>query len=149
MAETVQLTRLVGFSAAHHYWVDAWPPERNTAEFGPSTGIHGHNYKLWVTVEGPIQADDMTLNLTELKELLDAHVRAPFDFTHLNQLPEFQGKQPTLEVMITLLWARLHPIFEKRSLRLVSLKLAENDDLWVTYYGQRANVTPLHRDIVA
>src|SRR5205814_1829620 len=59
-------TRRFAFSAAHRYWVEAWPAADNERVFGRLTVPHGRNYTLDVTIRGPIDAQTgMAIDLRE------------------------------------------------------------------------------------
>ena len=46
------ITKVYHFCAAHQYGNSNWSDEKNTEVFGPDAKVHGHNYKLEVTVTG-------------------------------------------------------------------------------------------------
>lgn len=52
----VSLTRKARFYAAHYFELPELSPEENRARFGENANInaHGHNYRLLVTVSGPV-----------------------------------------------------------------------------------------------
>ncbi|HUF51462.1 MAG TPA: 6-carboxytetrahydropterin synthase [Longimicrobiales bacterium] len=134
------LTRRVRFSAAHRYARPDWSEDKNRAVFGPCSNPHGHghNYRLDVTVQAPI--DDVTgftIDIARLDAILREDVVAPLDHQHLNHaIPEFRdgGQIPTCENIARWLWLRLEPRFTA-SARLHRLRLYEDDDLFVDYFG--------------
>ena len=109
----IRVTKQVEFSAAHSVLDEP---------------LHGHNYKLSVTVQGPLNEGGILIDFRELKEIL-REVLKDLDHRNLNDiLPN-----PTAERVALFLWKRLAEILrEKREdLRIVSLKLWENDTSWV------------------
>lgn len=136
------LTRSVRFSAAHRYHRPEWDEARNRAVFGACSNEHGHghNYRLEVTVAG--QPDPQTgfcVDLGALDRLLREQVLGPLDHRHLNHaLPEFApgGAIPTTENLAILLWDRIEP--HLAGARLVRLRLHEDVDLYVDYFGPGA-----------
>ena len=68
-----QLTRTYNFSASHRLDTPALTPEENRRLFGKCNNLygHGHNYRLHVTVEGPI---DPRTGLVVSPLRLDEHV---------------------------------------------------------------------------
>ena len=128
------ITRRARFSASHRYWLPELSEAANQTRFGPCSLApgHGHNYELIVAMGGPLDADGMVLNLSEVKHAIRAEVTAQLDFRHLNDTwPEFdlsdpQGMLPTTEALCRAIWTRLAP-----HLPLVGLRLHEQADLWV------------------
>jgi 6-pyruvoyltetrahydropterin/6-carboxytetrahydropterin synthase len=139
----VTIVKRLEFSAAHHFWVPHWSAEQNRQAFGPTANrySHGHNYTLLVGVSGPVDpTTGMVMNLTQLKQLLHAHVLNDLHFKHLNwQVPFFKHNQPTLEALAVFIWHRTqqalasHPTVSHLNLAFVDLK--ESDDLGVWYNG--------------
>lgn len=95
------LTRRIDFSASHRCWRPDWDEQRNREVFGPRSGFagHGHNYRLEVTLRGPVDEETgMLIDLKQVKDVLDAEVAARFDHRNLNEdTPYFQERVPTAE----------------------------------------------------
>ena len=136
---TAYLTRTVRFAAAHRYHRPEWDEAKNREVFGPCSlpHGHGHNYVLEVTVAGvPDPETGFAVDLGELDRVLREEVVDPLDHQHLNHaVPDFApGKRiPTTENILVLLWQRLSP--RVSDARLVRLRLREDVDLWVDYFG--------------
>jgi 6-pyruvoyltetrahydropterin/6-carboxytetrahydropterin synthase len=139
LAMLTYLTRTVRFSAAHRYHRPEWSPERNREAFGACSNPHGHghNYLLEVMVSGqPDLRTGFCTDLVALDRLLQEEVRDVLDHQHINHVvPEFGegGQIPTTENLVVWIWARLAPRIEQA--RLVRLRLREDADLFVDYYG--------------
>jgi 6-pyruvoyltetrahydropterin/6-carboxytetrahydropterin synthase len=127
------ITRRATFSASHLYWLPELSDDENRARFGPCSIApgHGHNYELIVAMAGPLDADGMVLNLSEVKHAIRSEVTAQLDFRFLNETwPDFdltrpQGCLPTTEALCLAIWRRLAP-----QLPLVGLRLFETSNLW-------------------
>lgn len=127
------ITRRATFSASHLYWLPELDGDENRARFGPCSIApgHGHNYELVVAMAGPLDADGMVLNLSEVKHAIRAEVTAQLDFRFLNETwPEFDlsrpgGCLPTTEALALAIWRRLEP-----HLPVVGLRLFEQSNLW-------------------
>lgn len=120
----MKLTVEALFSSAHFYEQKKWSPEQNLKKFGAcyTQYGHGHNYKLVVTFEAPLAAQE------ELSSLLKK-VCQPLDHQHLNfVLPYFKDKVPTTENIGLYLMKQLQ---DQSKYSLHSLRLFENNDLWV------------------
>ncbi|MFQ6539896.1 MULTISPECIES: 6-carboxytetrahydropterin synthase [Aphanothece] len=128
------ITRRAIFSASHHYWLPELSEEENLARFGLCSLApgHGHNYELIVAMAGPLDADGMVLNLSEVKHAIRSEVTAQLDYRFLNAVwPEFdlsrpEGTLPTTEALGRAIWSRLAPL-----LPLAGLRLYEQANLWV------------------
>ena len=51
------ITKKYKFCAAHQYWNENWTQKKNEEEFGPDIYVHGHNYKLDVSITGKINLE--------------------------------------------------------------------------------------------
>ncbi len=130
----IRITRVVGFSAAHRYHVDALSDEENRRLFGKCNRPHGHghNYRLEVTVGGPVDpVTGMVMNLADLDRLLRVQVVEPLDHSFLNYDVEyFAAVVPTCENIV--LWLRdlLDPTLGAIGISLKRLRLYESDVLF-------------------
>ncbi len=138
---TARLTRIVPFSAAHRYYRPEWSDERNDEVFGPCAREHGHghNYRCFVTVSGPVSDETgMLVDLTTLDGALDEEIRQPFDQRHLNHdVAEFAfGKRiPTAEALAIYVWNRLTPRLPT-TVRLETVRIEEDHHLYAEYRGE-------------
>ncbi len=127
------INRRAQFSASHRYWLPELSEAENIARFGPCTGFpgHGHNYVLFVSMAGDLDANGMVLNLSDVKHVIKQEVTGPLDFSYLNDVwPEFQQTLPTTENLARVIWDRLAP-----HLPLVRIQLFEHPELWADYTG--------------
>jgi 6-pyruvoyltetrahydropterin/6-carboxytetrahydropterin synthase len=71
--------------------------------------LHGHSYRLDVTLEGPLQAEGPAAGMVEdfevVSRVVKAAVIAELDHRSLNELIE----NPTAENIIRWVWGRLEP----------------------------------------
>ena len=125
----VRLERRFRFSASHLYRRPDWSEEENRARFGKCANLpgHGHNYRLFVTVEGEIDSrTGFIVDLGALDTLVGSRVVDRLDHQHLNSaLPEFGegGKIPSSENLVLWILAQL------QDLPVVKLRLEEDEDL--------------------
>src|SRR6476620_4045395 len=130
----IVLERRYRFSASHLYRRPEWSEEENRARFGKCANLpgHGHNYRLWVGVEGEI--DPLTgfvVDLGRLDALVGHRVVERLDHQHLNAaLPDFAdvGASPSSESLIRVIHGQLLDELPEGA-RLVRLRLAEDEDL--------------------
>ena len=71
------INRRAQFSAAHRYWLPELSAAENQAKFGAGSQFpgHGHNYVLYVSLEGEIDQYGMVMNLSEVKQIGRASCR--------------------------------------------------------------------------
>jgi 6-pyruvoyltetrahydropterin/6-carboxytetrahydropterin synthase len=67
---TMELTRIMRFSAAHRLASARLSPAENRRRYGPCARRHGHDYALEVTVRGPLDADGMVVDLRVLERAM-------------------------------------------------------------------------------
>jgi 6-pyruvoyltetrahydropterin/6-carboxytetrahydropterin synthase len=123
----VRLERRFRFSASHLYRRPDWSEEENRARFGKCANLpgHGHNYRLFVTVEGEVDPrTGFIIDLGHLDSLVTKKVVDRLDHQHLNSaLPEFAEQIPSSENLI--LWI----LSQLQGLPVVQLRLEEDEDL--------------------
>ncbi|MFN2602711.1 MAG: 6-pyruvoyl tetrahydropterin synthase family protein [Gemmatimonadaceae bacterium] len=133
----VTVTRRLRFNAAHRVFNPSFSDEKNQATFGKcnNPNWHGHNYRLDVSVEGPI--DEQTgyvMDLSKLKELVNTEVVDLVDHKNFNlDVPFMRGRIPTSENIIVAFWEILQPAIAPA--RLVRLVLWETENNYVEYSG--------------
>lgn len=101
------------FEAAHHL---PWHPGRCRA-------VHGHSYRLDVTVGGPLDERGVVLDFDEVRDVVAREVVGPWDHSDLNAVLD----NPTAE----LLAARAWELLEAAGLPLARLRLWETRRAWV------------------
>ncbi|MGJ3249135.1 MAG: 6-carboxytetrahydropterin synthase [Elainellaceae cyanobacterium] len=130
---TCIINRRAQFSASHRYWLPELGDAENAQQFGLCARApgHGHNYVLYVSMEGALDEYGMVLNLSDVKQIIKREVTSQLDFSYLNQVwDEFQQTLPTTENLARVIWQRLAP-----HLPLVRIQLFEHPELWADYEG--------------
>jgi 6-pyruvoyltetrahydropterin/6-carboxytetrahydropterin synthase len=127
-------TRRFAFSAGHRYHVARWSADENARAFGRLAVPHGHNYTLDVTVRGPIDLrTGMVIDLSELKEIVNATVIERFDHADLNADALFRERIPSTENIAIAVWELLVPKLGPD--RLCRVRVWEDPTLFVDYDG--------------
>lgn len=88
-----RVTRSFRFEAAHQL---PWHP-------GRCRNLHGHGYRLEVTVEGALDANGVVLDFDDLKAVVQREVVDRYDHAFLNDLID----NPTAELVAADAWKRL------------------------------------------
>ncbi len=127
------INRRAQFSASHRYWLPELTPTENQERFGRCAQApgHGHNYVLFVSMEGDLDDYGMVLNLSDVKHVIKREVTSQLDFSYLNDVwPEFGQTLPTTEYLAKVIWDRL-----ASHLPIVKIQLFEHPELWADYLG--------------
>ncbi|AFZ12663.1 6-pyruvoyl tetrahydropterin synthase and hypothetical protein [Crinalium epipsammum PCC 9333] len=127
------INRRAQFSASHRYWLPELSEADNIQRFGLCTQTHGHghNYVLYISLEGEIDEYGMVQNLSDVKQVIKREVTSQLDYSFLNEVwSEFQETLPTTENIAKVIWQRLAP-----HLPLVKIQLFEHPELWADYLG--------------
>ncbi len=134
---TVYITRRAHFNAAHRLHNPARSEAWNRATFGPCNNAnwHGHNYLLEVTVAGtPAQDTGYVLDLSQLQQIMQAHVVDHLDHKNLNLDVAFlEGIMPSTENVVVAIWNALEPHIPAG--RLHRVRLFETERNYAEYYG--------------
>lgn len=149
------VTREFTFDSAHQL----------TDYYGKCESLHGHTYKLQVTLEGEMQKNGLVIDFVVLKRIVKKHVLDILDHRVLNEVV----KNPSAENLVVWIWNQLLDL-EKllheeindpnltdhiknlmrhsegegeiaesdfdRTLRLYEVKLWETPNSWITYRGK-------------
>ncbi|MCA9001764.1 MAG: 6-carboxytetrahydropterin synthase [Planctomycetes bacterium] len=135
----VRITHAVDFSAAHQLIAPTLSEEENRALFGPCYRLHGHNYRVEATVEGPVESETgMVMNLNDLAGLMRSKIWDHVDHQNLNEdVPFLQGVITTAENLAIAFWNQLEPHRDRfGSARLVSVRVTETPGNHVEYRGE-------------
>jgi 6-pyruvoyltetrahydropterin/6-carboxytetrahydropterin synthase len=97
------------FEAAHRL---AWHP-------GKCRNLHGHSYRLDVTVSGPLDSNGVVMDFDRLTEIVDHEVIAHWDHRDLNEVID----NPTAELLAHKAWE----VLTGAGLALAALRLWETD----------------------
>lgn len=127
------INRRTQFSASHRYWLPELSEAQNQQQFGRGAQFpgHGHNYVLFVSLEGDLDEYGMVQNLSQVKKVINQEVTSQLDYAYLNHTwLDFQETLPTTENIARVIWQKLAPY-----LPLVKIQLFEHPELWADYLG--------------
>lgn len=119
------LTRRYLFSASHRLHSTEMTPEENRVTFGKCNNPygHGHNYRLEITVSGPVdEQTGMVCNLVDLDGFVEREVLSRYDLENLNTLKEFAESVPTTENLCVAIFELLKRGFTRAHLERVRLE---------------------------
>lgn len=132
----VNLTRRYRFCGQHRLHSDQLSEEENWRVFGKCNNPngHGHNYVVYVTVRGPMDATTgQVVNLQALDRLVNQRVVARFDHQDLNRDPAFRTATTTGENLARLIWDLLVADLPQGQLERVGV--VETRDNYFEYAG--------------
>ncbi len=134
------ITKEFQFDAAHRLWSDTLSEEQNHQTYGKCANLHGHTYRLQVTISGTVRADGMILNFTELKSFVQETLLARYDHAYLNELAEYSHTPITAENMVSHIYTVLNEKLSRKDVLLQSVILYETPTSWatITREGYRA-----------
>ena len=133
----VTATRVLRFNAAHRIHNPDLSDDENRRLFGKCNNPsgHGHNYRLEVSVRGPVdERTGYVMDLGVLKRIVEAEFVDRVDHRNLNADVEFmRGINPTAENIVVVCWRVLAPHVAPAT--LTKLRLWETENNYVEYEG--------------
>ncbi len=128
----ISITKEFLFDSAHKLCREDISPEENKEIYGKCFNLHGHTFRLKVTVSGEVNKYGMVVNFSELKAIVKEKVLDHYDHQYLNDLPEFKSIPTTVENIIAKVHERLSTELTNRGLRLESITLYETPTSFAT-----------------
>ena len=137
--KTVQVIRRERFNAAHRLFNPNWTDEKNEQVFGKCSNKnwHGHNYTLFVTVEGTVDPDTgYVIDLKILSDIIKSRIVDKMDHKNLNLEVDFMKDTITTAENIAIkIYDELESDIQATGNRLQGVKLYETENNYVEYYG--------------
>ncbi len=138
--KTVKVIRRERFNAAHRLFNPNWSDKKNEQTFGKCSNKnwHGHNYILFVTVEGSV--DNQTgyvIDLKLLSGIIKKRIVDKMDHKNLNLEVDFMRDTITTAENIAIkIYEELESEIIATGNKLYSVKLYETENNFVEYYGK-------------
>jgi 6-pyruvoyltetrahydropterin/6-carboxytetrahydropterin synthase len=124
MGDSFEVGVLADF-VAQHYLVGS--------DFGPEGSLHSHHYRVELVVSGAeLDRHGFLVDIVRLRAELDELLGRFRDRT-LNELPEFSGLNPGVEVVARAMAMSLDRALASERMSSLTLKLWENDTAWASY----------------
>jgi 6-pyruvoyltetrahydropterin/6-carboxytetrahydropterin synthase len=99
---------------------------------GKCSRLHGHNYRVEISVSGQPGPNGMVLDFTVFKRVCD-QVLAEFDHHLLNEVPPFDEQNPTCELICRQIYDRVAAGLESRAVRVSRVRVWETPTSSATY----------------
>ena len=136
----IYITRRERFNAAHKLFREEWSNEENEEVFGKCSNPnwHGHNYELFVTVRGEVNAETgFVIDLKVLKQIILTYVTDKLDHKNVNLDVDFmKGKMASTEVLAMEIYHQLKPHVNSLGAEMYKIKLCETENNYVEYFGE-------------
>ncbi len=105
----------------------------NLVEYhGKCEKLHGHTYRLRVTIQGKPGKDGMILDYGILKKIVTNNVISKVDHGYLNEIVP----QSSTENLVVWMWSELELPLSGNNYSLYEIKLWETETSFVTYRGE-------------
>jgi 6-pyruvoyltetrahydropterin/6-carboxytetrahydropterin synthase len=102
-------------------------------DWGEENNPHAHHYVIEVMLNGPdLDQHGYLTDICDIEAALDNRV-AYFRDAVLNDLPEFDGLNPSIEHFARILCENIAGKIQTGHLQSISVKLWENDQAWARY----------------
>ncbi|MBO8160453.1 MAG: 6-carboxytetrahydropterin synthase QueD [Thermosipho sp. (in: Bacteria)] len=95
---------------------------------GKCEKLHGHTYKLIVTIAGEKDEEGMVIDFLEIKKVVKENVLNILDHSYINEIIE----QPSTENIAEWIWNRLFDKLKTERYFLYEIKLYETPTSYVT-----------------
>ena len=114
---------------ANHYLIGG--------DWGAENHPHAHHYKIELQISGPVlDQHGYLVDIVDVEGVLDAQV-AYYRDKLLNDLPEFEGLNPSIEHFSRILCQALAGQITAENPLAVSVKLWENEIAWASYRQEK------------
>lgn len=101
-------------------------------DWGSENQEHSHSYALEIRLEGPLlNQHGYLMDIVEVEHLLD-NIVATLNGALLNQLPDFNGLNPSIEHLADMCCRWLLRGLTRPPIYAVTVKVFENDTAWAS-----------------
>jgi len=118
----IVITKVFTFDSAHHL---------NDYQ-GKCKNIHGHTYKLEVSVKGEVDKSGLVIDFHDLNDMVEGEILSYIDHRYLNELFDFN---PTCELIGEWIWDEIVKRLPPTGCELTKLVLWETPTCSITIEG--------------
>lgn len=102
-------------------------------DWGAENNLHSHDYRLEVHLQGKeLDEHGFLVDIIRVEELIALEIEK-YESTTLNEIPEFEGLNPSLEHFSKILCSGLGERFRNLGLSSVEVRLWESEAAWASY----------------
>ena len=111
-------------------------------DWGAENNPNSHRYVLELRLSAPnLDEHEYLVDLVEVEGHLDA-VIGVYSEQMLNDMPAFDGRNPSLEIFARILWDNLAARLADRGLSDLRVRLWEHESAWAEWGGRPSGSTP-------
>lgn len=135
----VHISHCLDFSAAHRLHAPELSEAENQELYGPCYGLHGHNYRVEVTIAGPVDpVTGMVMNLNDLADVMRTEIWEQVDHRNLcEDVPFLNGVVTTAENIAIAFWSQMAAKQDRfGQARLHRIRVTESPGNFVDYHGE-------------
>eukprot|EP00040_Diaphanoeca_grandis_P020546 m.109308 g.109308 ORF g.109308 m.109308 type:complete len:150 (-) comp27945_c0_seq1:50-499(-) len=132
------ISRTESFSSAHRLHSKQLSAEKNKEVFSKCNNIHGHNYKITVTVYGEIDPiTGMVMDISKLKLIMKEYVLDNLDHKYIDEeVAYFEDVVSTTENVAVYCWEQMQIGLGETSSSVYEVHIFETDKNGVKYRGE-------------
>ena len=106
-------------------------------DWGSENEPHSHDYRVEVQLEGAtLDRHGYLVDIVVIKAHLESLLNY-FQNSTLNELPEFEGLNPSLETFARIFCEALSTRVESQNLSAITIKIWEDESAWAEYRQER------------
>ncbi len=136
---TMELTKILRFSAAHRLASPGLSRAENQRKYGPCFRDHGHNYTLEATVRGAVGPDGMVMEVLALEQAMRTAVVDLVDHRDLGRdVPALAGTITTGENLAAAFYRMIERALPPGRLVRVAVAETENNRFEYGAAGERS-----------
>lgn len=107
-------------------------------DWGPENAVHSHHYQVELRLQGEsLDQHGYLVDIVDVESSLDWIVNFFKDKT-LNELPEFQGLNPSIEHLSRIICTLLLERIDVDRITALEVRVWENDIAWASYRWEKA-----------
>ena len=100
---------------------------------GPENEWHSHHFTVEIELEGKtLNEDGYLTDIVEVEDAL-ATIIDRYQDTTLNDLPEFDGLNPSIEHFARIFWTKVQAKISSESLDRITVRIWEDESAWASY----------------
>jgi len=116
-------------------------------DWGAENELHSHHYRVEVQLHGSaLDKHGYLVDIVDIETHLEALVTYYLDKT-LNDLPEFEGLNPSIEHFSRIFCQALSDRIQAPNLSIITLKIWENEIAWAAYRQDMGASVPAKPDL--
>lgn len=102
-------------------------------DWGEENRLHSHHYRVEVLLEGPgLNQHGYLVDIVDIEKNLDGLV-AHFKDRLLNELPEFENLNPSIEHFCRIFWQKFTGSLSEKNLSRITITIWENEIARASY----------------